>query len=137
MRRAQFLRRSSPTLRIGPMDTWCWRQILDRSRRGRGCQDSSEDVPDELKKDPKITGVQKELELAEETADAGDTTELSAAVAANPDDHESRIALAIALYGGQRMRKRQTNCLRVSVWTGNGMTALPERSWLSSLKPGA
>lgn len=57
------------------------------------------DVPEELKKDPKIAGVVRELELAEETAGAGDTAELQMAVDADPDNHEKRLELAIALYG--------------------------------------
>jgi len=67
-----------------------------------GARTLLDDVPEELKADPKIAGVVRELELADESAAAGDTAALAAAVEADPDDPQKRYDLAIALYGKRR-----------------------------------
>jgi putative thioredoxin len=46
-----------------------------------------------------ITTVRAQIELTEAAAGAGDTAELQAAVDANPDDHQARFDLALALIG--------------------------------------
>jgi putative thioredoxin len=54
------------------------------------------DLPDKIDKDPAIARARSALALAE-AAPAGDTAELEAKVAADPDDHQARIDLAGAL----------------------------------------
>lgn len=54
---------------------------------------------DDLKK-PEVVALKTAIDLAEQTAAvAGATAELSARLAANPDDHAARFDLAMALYG--------------------------------------
>ncbi|WP_135211891.1 thioredoxin family protein [Vitreimonas flagellata] len=54
-------------------------------------------VPPEKANDPEVLGVRALLELAANASDAGDSDELSSAVAANPDDLQARFNLAEAL----------------------------------------
>jgi putative thioredoxin len=54
-------------------------------------------VKPELQKDPAIVGARAAVEASEAAAALGDTSGLSDAVAANPDDHQARLELAIAL----------------------------------------
>ena len=49
--------------------------------------------------DPAIAAVRASVELAEQSAALGDTADLDRRVAANPDDHQARFDLAIALAG--------------------------------------
>ena len=56
-------------------------------------------VPEGSEDDPAIAAARAQIELAEAAADAGETGELRAALASNPDDHQSRLDLAIALAG--------------------------------------
>lgn len=56
-------------------------------------------VPEGSADDPAIAAARAQIELAEAAADAGETGELRAALASNPDDHQSRLDLAIALAG--------------------------------------
>lgn len=56
-------------------------------------------VPEDAADDPAIASARAQIELAEAAADAGETGELRAALASNPDDHQSRLDLAIALAG--------------------------------------
>jgi putative thioredoxin len=55
-----------------------------------------EGLPDKVDKDPAIARARSALALAE-AAPAGETVELEARIAANPEDHEARIDLAGAL----------------------------------------
>ena len=55
-----------------------------------------EDLPEKVDKDPAIARARSALALAE-SAPAGETAELEARIAANPDDHQARIELAGAL----------------------------------------
>jgi putative thioredoxin len=59
-------------------------------------------VPEDKRDDPAITAVRKALELAEQAEQLGDTGELEAKLAADPDDHQVRFDLAIALAGADR-----------------------------------
>jgi putative thioredoxin len=51
----------------------------------------------EMEKDPAIAGARAAIEAAEAAASLGDTRGLLAAVEANPNDHQARLDLAIAL----------------------------------------
>lgn len=54
-------------------------------------------VPEDKRKDAAIQGVLAALELASAAADAGDTAALERQVSSNPDDHQARYDLAVAL----------------------------------------
>lgn len=54
-------------------------------------------APEAKQGDVAITTVRAQIELTEAAADAGDTGELKAKVDANPDDHQARFDLALAL----------------------------------------
>lgn len=56
-------------------------------------------APETKRADPAITAVRAQIELTEAAAGAGDTAELQAAVDADPDDHQARFDLALALIG--------------------------------------
>jgi len=53
-------------------------------------------------KDKDVAAVMAALELAEKTAGAGDTATLRTAVDANPDEHQARYDLALALYAADQ-----------------------------------
>jgi len=54
-------------------------------------------LDDEQKKDADIASLLSALELAEQAEKLGDTSQFEAKLAQNPDDHQTRIELAIAL----------------------------------------
>jgi len=54
-------------------------------------------TPTSKEDDPDIASANASLALAEQPADANDSAGLAAAVAANPDDHQARLDLALAL----------------------------------------
>jgi len=54
-------------------------------------------VPSAAADDPAIASARAQTELAEAAADAGEEGELRAALAENPDDHQARLDLALAL----------------------------------------
>lgn len=56
-------------------------------------------VPEGAEEEPEIASARAQIELAIAAADAGETGELRSALASNPDDHQSRLDLAIALAG--------------------------------------
>ena len=55
-------------------------------------------VPEQIAKDKEIAAVRSALEVAEQAANAGPIPELTEKVAQNPDDHEARFDLALALF---------------------------------------
>ncbi|HMM14897.1 MAG TPA: thioredoxin [Parvibaculum sp.] len=65
---------------------------FDRARQTLGL------VRPDAKNDPEITAALASLSLAEKSADAGDTAELEARIAANARDHQARFDLALALH---------------------------------------
>jgi len=66
---------------------------LDRARQTLGL------TPPGKENDEAITGARAALELAEQTGDLGDIRELAGRLEANPDDHQARFDLAMALNG--------------------------------------
>ena len=60
--------------------------------------------------DPAIAAVRAAVELAEQSAALGDTGDLQRRVDANPDDHQSRFDLAVAL-SGKDMRHEAVDAL--------------------------
>ncbi|WP_428977090.1 thioredoxin [Breoghania corrubedonensis] len=64
---------------------------LDRARQ------VLETVPPEKAGDPAIVAARAAIDLAAQAEDAGDLTELQRAVAADPEDHQARLDLAVAL----------------------------------------
>jgi putative thioredoxin len=59
-----------------------------------------DNAPPELANNAAILAIKAQLELAATAGDASETAELRAKVDANPDDHQSRLDLAMALVGG-------------------------------------
>jgi len=55
-------------------------------------------APAEISTAPELEAAHAQLELARQAADAGPVADLTAAVAANPDDHQARFDLALALH---------------------------------------
>ncbi|RLJ51903.1 thioredoxin [Litoreibacter meonggei] len=55
-------------------------------------------APEELNGLPEIEAVRAQLELLLQAAETGPTTELQAAVDADPDNHQARLDLAVALH---------------------------------------
>ena len=66
---------------------------LGNSDQARAVLDSA---PEDKKADPAIAAVYAQLDLAADAADAGETAELEARVAADPGDHQARFDLALA-----------------------------------------
>ena len=62
-------------------------------------------LPEGSDRDPAVAAAVSAVELAEQSADAGDTAELRRAVDGSPDDHQSRFDLAMALFGGGRHKE--------------------------------
>ena len=60
--------------------------------------------------DPAIVAVRASIDLAEQSAGLGDTADLQKRVDADPDDHQARFDLAVAL-NGQSMRNEATDQL--------------------------
>ena len=59
-------------------------------------------VPEAKHNDPAIVSVLAAIELAEKAASLGDTAELEAKLAKNPNDHQARFDLAMALAAAER-----------------------------------
>ncbi len=55
-------------------------------------------TPEDISEAPEIEAVRAQFELAKQAADAGPVGDLSAAVEADPNDHQARFDLAQALY---------------------------------------
>ena len=58
-------------------------------------------APPEIVDDPAIVAARSAIELAEQTQDTGEEAELKARLEANPDDHQARYDLALALLAGK------------------------------------
>lgn len=74
---------------------------LARTHIAKGNTDEAEAVlngaPAEISDAPELEAARAKIELARQAESAGPVTELRAAVDANPDDHQSRFDLAVAL----------------------------------------
>ena len=57
-------------------------------------------APPEIADDPAITTVRAAIELTEQTQETGEEAELKARLEADPDDHQARYDLALALLAG-------------------------------------
>ena len=55
-------------------------------------------APDAIFNDPALDAARAQVELAQQAASAGPVADLTAAVEANPDDHQARFDLALALH---------------------------------------
>lgn len=83
-----------------------------------------EAVPEGKANDPAIIAVRAALDLAEQVASLGDTSGLEAAIAANPNDHQSRFDLALAFAAADK-REEATDALieiikRDRAWNDDG-----------------
>ena len=58
-------------------------------------------APPEIAADPAIAAARSAIELAEQTQDTGEEADLKARLEANPDDHQARYDLALALLAGK------------------------------------
>ncbi|MFD0985756.1 thioredoxin [Methyloligella solikamskensis] len=56
-------------------------------------------IPEEKANDPAVMSAKAELDLAQKSEDTGDIDALREAVEANPDDHQARFDLSLALNG--------------------------------------
>ena len=74
---------------------------LARTHLALGDLDKARDIlalaPKDKASDPLIASVRAQIELAEASADAGEAGELRAALERDPDDHQARFELALAL----------------------------------------
>jgi len=70
-------------------------------------------IPEELWGDPKVAAVRAAIALADEAAEAGDAGALEAQVQANPNDHQARFDLAVALAGGGAREKAVEHLLAI------------------------
>ncbi|MFN4088006.1 MAG: tetratricopeptide repeat protein, partial [Alphaproteobacteria bacterium] len=71
------------------------------------------DIPAAERKDAFVAAAVTALELAEQTGDGGDLQELSLKVAHDPDDHQARFDLAMALFGAKRHKEAAEHMLEV------------------------
>ncbi|MGO4914417.1 thioredoxin [Pseudogemmobacter sp. W21_MBD1_M6] len=62
-------------------------------------------VPAEIALKPVIEAARAQIELAKQAANAGPETELRAAVDANPDDHQAKFDLALALHANGKVEE--------------------------------
>ena len=73
---------------------------LDQIDQAQALADAA---PAEIAKAKEIEAARAQIELARQAANAGPETELRAAVAANPDDHQARFDLALALHANGKI----------------------------------
>ena len=78
--------------------------------------------------DPAIAAARAQIELAEASAGAGEAASSSPALERDPDDHQARYDLAMALVGKGDQRARSTRCSSCSGATASGTTARRRRS---------
>ena len=70
-------------------------------------------APAEISNDPLLEAAHAQIALAREAADAGPLAELSAAVEANPDDHQARFDLAVAQHANGDAQAAVTTLLEL------------------------
>jgi putative thioredoxin len=81
-------------------------QIAD----ARGLVDS---LPANVRNDPFVAGAISAVELAEQTGDVGEIQPLVDAVEANPDDHQARFDLAMALFAARQNAEAADQLLEI------------------------
>nr|WP_306887197.1 thioredoxin [Amorphus orientalis] len=78
-----------------------------------GAQETLSMVPLDRVGDPALAPVHAAFELADEAAEAGDVATLEAQVQANPDDHQARLDLAVALAAAGRREDAVAHLLQI------------------------
>ena len=81
-------------------------------------------VPEDKRQDTAVSGVQAAIDLADQSAALGDVGEIEARLAANPNDHQARfdLALALAAHGeGERATDELIEIIRRDrTWNDDG-----------------
>jgi putative thioredoxin len=79
---------------------------LFKAQMGAGEVDAAKEMLDSAPIDiadrPEVIGLRAQLELAEQAAELGETAELRTKLDANPDDHQTRYDLALALFTAEK-----------------------------------
>ena len=75
----------------------------------QGAKDMLEGLPEETKRLSEISAVAAAIELELDSGDAGDLAALHSTVSANPNDHQARFDLAMALYAAGQMEAGATS----------------------------
>jgi putative thioredoxin len=88
-------------------------------------------APPEIAGDAAIVAARSAIELAEQTKDTGEEADLEARLEANPDDHQARYDLALALLARKDREGAVETLLECSAATPSGTTAPPRRSFSS------
>lgn len=70
-------------------------------------------APAEISTDPLLEAAHAQITLAREAANAGPVADLQAATQANPDDHQARFDLAIALHANGQVEEAVTELLEL------------------------
>ncbi len=70
-------------------------------------------VPPDRRNAPRVQSITAALDLAEKAQSAGDTSPLAARIAADPNDHQARFDLAVALAGGERKAEALEHLLEI------------------------
>jgi putative thioredoxin len=79
---------------------------LFKAQMGAGEVDAAKEMldnaPIDIAERPEVIGLRAQLELAEQAAELGETAELRTKLEANPDDHQTRYDLALALFTAEK-----------------------------------
>jgi len=70
-------------------------------------------APAEISETPELEAAHAQLELARQAADAGPVAELTAAVEADPDNHQARFDLALALHAAGQVQEAVDQLLEI------------------------
>jgi len=70
-------------------------------------------APAEISDTPELEAAHAQIELARQAADAGPVAELTATVEAEPDNHQARFDLALALHAGGQIDEAVTQLLEL------------------------
>ena len=70
-------------------------------------------APADISQTPELEAAHAQLELAKQAADAGPVAELTATVEAEPDNHQARFDLALALHAGGQVEEAVTQLLEL------------------------
>ena len=79
----------------------------------QGAKDMLDGLPDETKRQSEISAVAAAIDLELDSGAAGDLAALHATVSANPNDHQARFDLAMALYAAGQMEGAADELLEV------------------------